>query len=153
MDVYNQQNNYKTIKKRKVSQSNEQERNVKRQNIQNEKSPGCFGKWRTKKKETINTRKSSSKKKLINNENINQKLKPTLPLKSVPTEKVSNAPMTCLQRSPLYNEYPFCQKSLESSYDPCIDCNVQYGPDTWENIPKNFQNLSKSMFDNNEVKV
>jgi hypothetical protein len=138
MDSYNHNN---ANKKRKFSTSKEREEDLKRQN---KKSIGCFGRCCTRRKHDItakeNILKTSVGKIPLENDNINQ-------------ESVSNVPMTRLTRSPLYNQSRFCQNALQAYYDPCIECVVQDGPDIWENIPKNFQNPSKQLYDNNKVKL
>ncbi|CAF4338982.1 unnamed protein product, partial [Adineta steineri] len=58
--------------------------------------------------------------------------------------------MPYLTRSPLYNETTFCLKTTESFYDPCIECTVQYGPDIYENLPRNFQSINKELNDSNK---
>jgi hypothetical protein len=121
-------------KKRKLSQSKEYEGDFKRKRSLNGQSTSCFGRCCTRKK---HDRIISIKKEKI-------------PKTSV--EKNPNLSMRQLTQSPLYNESTFCQKALESYYDPCIQCNVQYGPDVWENIPKSIQNSHKQLYDQNQVK-
>jgi hypothetical protein len=136
MDLFNYNTN-----KRKFEKSKEQEENVKRKNIENDQSIGCFRRCCTRRKHDI-TSIQKEKRIKISNENINQPLKVNLPI-----ETVSKMPMTHLKRSPLYNQSKFCPKSY---YDSCIECTVQYGPDVWENIPKNS---NKQLYDNNKVKL
>jgi hypothetical protein len=141
MDSYNHNN---ANKKRKFSTSKEREEDLNRQN---KKSIGCFGRCCTRKKHDITAIKTKENilttsvgKIPLGNDNLNQ-------------ESVSNVPMTRLTRSPLYNQSRFCQNALQAYYDPCIECVVQDGPDIWENIPKNFQNSSRQLYDNNKVKL
>ena len=134
-------------KKRKLSQSKEYERDFKRKSTANEKSTSCFGRCCSRKKHPI----TSIKKIPLEKENINHQLKQILPIQSASMRKVSNIPMRQLTQSPLYNEPIFCQKTLESYEDPCIECKVQYGPDIWENIPENIQHSRKQLYDNNQV--
>jgi hypothetical protein len=124
------------INKRKLSKSNEQKDNFKKINIQNDQSISCFRRCYTRKKYQL---KPIQQEKIIktSSENIHQLLKADLS-------------MTYLKRSPLFNETRFCQKIFELYNDPCIECTVQYGPDTWENIPKKS---NKQFYDNNKVKL
>ena len=77
-------------------------------NIENEQSVGCFRRCCKRKKHQIMLDQNDKRKKTT-------------------IEKTSH-----LARSPLFTETTFCQVND----DPCLQCNVQYGPDSWENTPK-----------------
>ncbi|UJR25804.1 hypothetical protein I4U23_007154 [Adineta vaga] len=136
MEFFNQNAN----RKRKLSQSKEQEESLKRKDT---KSVGCFGRCCSRKDQNI---PSEQKEKIpLKNDFINQQLRTV----SGVGNKISSIPITHLSRSPLYNESKFCQKTLESYHDPCIEWAVQNEPDVWENIPKNTQNSSEQLRDTN----
>jgi Tfp pilus assembly protein PilW len=46
-------------------------------------------------------------------------------------------PSISLQQSPWYNEYIFNKNVVSNVDDSCLECHVQYGPDTWENMLNN----------------
>lgn len=75
--------------------------------IENEQSVGCFSRCCKRKKRQIISDQNEKRKKI-------------------------SIPMPHLTRSPFFTETTFCQ--LDD--DPCLQCDVQYGPDIWENTPK-----------------
>ncbi|CAF3539275.1 unnamed protein product [Adineta steineri] len=124
--------NHSANRKRKLSKSKQQQEDLKRKT---NKSNGCFGRCYTRKKhENI----PIEKEKILEESNADK----------IRNEQV--VPMPYLTRSPLYNETTFCLKTTESFYDPCIECTVQYGPDIYENLPRNFQSINKELNDSNK---
>jgi hypothetical protein len=118
MDLYNHNGN----NKRKFSQSverNEQSKNKTNQSI------GCFRQCCTRRKQQITPNSKEEK---------------------ISIKSISNVPITHWTRSPIFHEIRFCRKLSESYNDPCLECCVQYGPDTWENICRKNQ-----LYDNQEV--
>lgn len=100
--------------------------NKRKFNKSNEQSIGCFKRCCTRKKHEITTIQNEAIIK-TDSESINQPL-------------ADEAVLNILKGSSLHNEW---------DYDPCIKYNVQYGPDIWENIPKDS---NKKLYDDNKVK-
>ncbi|CAF1035225.1 unnamed protein product [Rotaria sordida] len=152
MDSYKHHEN----KKRKLSKSKEHDKHLKRKDNKNDKLTSWFRQCCHSRKHHIKSMKNdkiletSMKKISLENENINIQLKSNLPIQSVSNEKISNIQMTHLKRLPLYNESMIYQKIFESYDDSCIECTVQYGPDSWEDIHENFQNSHQQLYDNNK---
>ncbi|CAF2511679.1 unnamed protein product [Rotaria sp. Silwood2] len=153
MDLYKHHAN----KKRKLSKSKEHEKDLKRKdNKNNDKSTSWFGQCCSSRKHNTTPIKNdkifetSMKKIPLEHENINIQLKPNLSIQSTSNEKVSNIQMTYVKRSSSYNEFTLCQKAFESYNDVCIECTVQYGPDSWEDIHESFQNSNRQLYDNNK---
>ena len=96
---------------RKLSQSIEHEDDLKREN---EQSVGCFSRCCKRKKHKILLDQNNKRKKI----------------------SMEKTPMPHLSRSPIFNETAFCEKLALVNDDPCLQCDVQYGPDAWENAPK-----------------
>ncbi|CAF3328412.1 unnamed protein product [Rotaria sp. Silwood1] len=152
MDLYK----HHTNKKRKLDKSKKNEKNLKKKDNKNENSTSWFGPCCTRRKHHVTsikndkTLETSMNKISLENKKIDIQLKSNLPIQSLSNDKVSNIQMTYFKRSPLYNESTFCQKAFESFDDSCIKCTVQYGPDLYEDIHRNFQNLKNQLCDNNK---
>ena len=123
MDSYNRNGN----KKRKFSQTNEDQENTRRKSFRNDQSVGCFGRCCKRKKQEIVP---------INREKIPSENQKT---------SIENVSTKRLTRSPLFNEYVFCRDVSEVYDDPCVKCTVQIGPDSWENIPRKPLQINKKV--------
>ena len=151
MKVSDRQSDVQKSRKRKLSQSKGGADEVKR--TQNRPASSCFGRRNTKKTEhTVPLKKNSMTMIKAAPLGLSTSNPPIGSVDPVPDENVATSKTMRLKQSPLYHQYASCERALRTNDDPCIGCHVQIGPDTWENIPTDFQHLTKAVDDNNEVR-
>jgi hypothetical protein len=137
-------------KKRQLSASKEYGENSKKTH----KLSGWFAGCCTQRKPYIRPNKNESIEKVpLVNENKNLLLKCNISQQSAPIKEISNVHIVRLKQSPLYRESRFCQTPFESYEDSCINCTVQYGPNSSEDIHEYYHHSNQQLNnDNNKVK-